>query len=85
MHTKPYRISPDTISAAHRFTAPNILAIAYGPEEQTHLERFVRGAQNLSEKGWGHEAGGELFDLVTGGPPEHLVDTLDQLEALVKK
>ena len=85
LHTEPYRISPDTISGARRFTTQNILTIAYGPDEQAHLNRFVHSAQISSKDGWGHEAGGEVFDLVTGGPPEHLVDTLDKLEALVKK
>lgn len=68
-----------------KLTPHSILGITYGPDERAHLNRFVQGAQILSEKGWGHQAGGEVFDLVTGGPPEHLMDTLDKLEALVKK
>lgn len=66
-------------------TSRSILGIAYGPDERAHLDRFVGTAQIGTAQGWGHDAGGEVFDLVTGGPPEHLVDTLDKLEALVKK
>ncbi len=85
LHTEPYQISPETVAASNRFTARDIITIPYGPDQQTHLGRFVGTAQMSTARGWGHEAGGEVFDLVTGGPPEHLVDTLDKLEALVKR
>ncbi len=70
---------------SEKLTPSSILSIAYGPDEQAHLGRFIGTAQIGTAQGWGHQAGGEVFDLVTGGPPEHLVDTLDKLEVLVKK
>jgi len=30
-------------------------------------------------------AGGEILDLITGGPPDSLPDTLDHLSAFLKK
>lgn len=68
-----------------KLTSQSILGITYGPDEQAHLNSFVRNAQIGTAQGWGQKAGGEVFDLVTGGPPEHLADTLDKLEALLKK
>lgn len=90
--TSPAQANPVSVSRrkveqspADKLTARSLLVIPYGPDEQTHLSSFVRNAQIGTAQGWGHQAGGEVFDLVTGGPAEHLVDTLDKLEALVKK
>ena len=85
LHTEPSVVTPENYQSLHHFTAQSVLTIPYGPDEQAHLDRFVQSAQISSNNGWGKEAGGEVFDLVTGGPPEHLVDTLDKLEVLLKK
>jgi len=61
-----------------------ILSVEYGPSDQADPSSFVRWAGNLSHGGEEH-AGGAVFDLVTGGPPSSLADTLDRLEALLKK
>lgn len=85
MHANPISRGDVETRPSDMLTPRSILGITYGPDEQAHLDRFVGNAQIGTAHGWGHEAGGEVFDLVTGGPPEHLVDTLDKLDALLKK
>lgn len=75
---------PQALPAATDFgppvTARSILGAAFGPDEQAHPERFVGNAQEASDK----KAGGLVFDLITGGPPDSLIDTLNRLNEFLK-
>jgi hypothetical protein len=70
----------------HQITPASILSMSYGPIERAHPDRLVwqlPGAGMVGDDG--KRAGGEVFDVVTGGPPEHLLDTLDKLNVFLKK
>ena len=69
----------------HQLSAHSILSVAYDAEDQAHPDRFIQSVRFGSEKGAGQRAGGIVFDLVTGGSPDSLADTLDRLTALLKK
>lgn len=67
-------------------TPQSILAIPYGPVERAHPRRFVWGVNGGGPAGDNAKrAGGEILDLITGGPPDSLPDTLDHLSAFLKK
>ena len=67
-------------------TPQSILAIPYGPVERAHPRRFVGGVNEGGLAGDNAKrAGGEILDLVAGGPPDSLPGTLDHLNAFLKK
>ncbi len=84
--TDPKQIAPPSRDFGLRssFSPQVILSVEYGPSDQADPSSFVRWAGNLSHGGEEH-AGGTVFDLVTGGSPSSLNDTLDRLAALLKK
>jgi len=67
-----------------QINARSILSISYGPVERAHPRRFVWMAKDYPDEN-GRRAGGEVFDLVTGGSSDSLADTLDRLGAFLKK
>ena len=79
--------SLDTMTHPFQHISPSsILSFSYGPVEKAHPGRFVWETQGYGMVGGdGKRAGGEVFDLVTGGPPENLPDTLDKLNVFLKK
>lgn len=85
LQTRPFPVGDDITNFSSRVTKQTIVRLDFGPDTQAHLGVFVRRAQVISAKDEAGKAGGEVFDLVTGGPPEHVVDTLDKLEVLLKK
>ena len=57
----------------------------YGPLERTQPRWFIWEAANGGPAGKDGERGGSMiFDVVHGGQPENLLDTLDKLSVLVK-
>jgi hypothetical protein len=78
-------VEEDDPNPYHRLNAQSILSVAYGADEQAHPETFIQRAQLGSTKGFGGQAGGMVFDMVTGGSPSNLTDTLERLAALLKK
>ena len=69
--------------------AHSILSVGFGPDDQAHSERFIQGIQSVTgsddqSKNDQSKAGGIVFDLVTGGPPVSLTDTLDRLDVILK-
>jgi len=78
-------LSTNTLDYPFRqINARSILSIPYGPVERAHPKWFVYGANDRGGED-AKRAGGEVFDLVTGGPPDSLADTLDHLSAFLKK
>ena len=70
----------------HLISPASIEMFNYGSVEKAHPGRFVWEAKDGGPAGDdGKRAGGEVFDLVTGGPPENLPDTLDKLDVFLKK
>ncbi len=70
----------------HLISPASIEMYSYGPVEKAHPGRFVWEASSGGPAGDdGKRAGGEVFDLVTGGSPENLPDTLDKLNLFLKK
>jgi len=88
--TDPKQVDPpragreDMIASLMKFRPQEIISIKYGPPEQADPSRFTAYAARLADENE-KQAGGAIFDLVTGGPPSSLVDTLDRLAALLKK
>ena len=83
--TAPDSAPPAPRQASDRVTPQSILDVPFGPDAQAHPDQFFGNAEIGAATGWGHRAGGEVFDLVTGGPPTDLLDALDKLGVLVKK
>ena len=67
-----------------QITPRSILSITYGPIERTHPRRFSWMANNFPDEN-GKRAGGIVFDLVQGGLPDSLADTLNRLNVFLKK
>jgi len=67
-----------------QITPRSILSISYGPIERAHPRRFVWMANDYPDEN-GKRAGGMVFDLVAGGSPENLPDTLDRLGGFLRK
>jgi len=78
--------STDSLSYPyHAISTQSILIYNYGPLERTKPQRFVWEAANGGPAGKdGERAGSMIFDVVHGGQPENLLDTLDKLNVLVK-
>jgi len=67
-----------------QITARSIVCVPYGPVERADPSRFVSLATDFPDMN-GRRAGGAIFDLVTGGSPDSLLDTLDRLTLLLKR
>jgi len=81
----PVLIAPATPDDAFpQISAGSIVGVPYGPVERANVNRFVELATDFPDIN-GRRAGGVVFDLTTGGPPDSLTDTLDRLAALLKK
>lgn len=67
-----------------QISARSIVCIPYGPGERADPGRFVELATDFPDVN-ARRAGGVVFDLVTGGSPDSLLDTLDRLASLLKR
>lgn len=61
----------------------SLLTIGYSGNDQVNPAEFLRRARAAAQQKEGHRVGGVVFDLVTGGSPEHLSDTIDKLAGLL--
>ena len=74
--------APD--DAFPQITARSIVCVPYGPAERADPSQFIGLATDFPD-GNARRAGGVVFDLVTGGSPDSLPDTLDRLALLLKR
>lgn len=62
----------------------SLLSIPYGGGNRVNPDEFLRAARGAAAQKEGHRAGGVVFDLVSGGSPDNLTDTIDKLSALLR-
>ncbi len=62
----------------------SLWTIGYTGDDQVHPDKFLRDARTAAQQKEGHRTGGVVFDLATGGSPEHLSDTVDKLAAQLR-
>ena len=67
-----------------QITTRSIVCIPYGPVERVDPGRFIEIATDFPDVN-ARRAGGVVFDLVAGSPPESLLDALDRLALLLKR
>lgn len=79
-------VSTDLLSYPfHAISPQSVLIYTYGPLERTKPRWFVQEAADGGPAGRdGGRAGSMIFDVVPGGQPEDLLDTLDKLSVLLK-
>ncbi len=79
--------STDSLSYPfHAIRPQSVLVYTFGPLERTKPRRFIWQAADGGPAGKdGERAGSMIFDVVHGGQPENLLDTLDKLNVFLKK
>ena len=79
--------STDSLSYPyHAINPQSVLIYTYGPVERAKPQRFVWEAENGGPAGKdGERSGSMIFDVVHGGQPVSLLDTLDKLSVFLKK